>query len=125
MSQESTSKSPINSSTTFTFRSEHGHALISDIVKMYAPFQPHDYVLEGIAALLDGLDLIAVTPTGSGKTGYIAFTTLVVRELTSHPENYPEIEEIIKRFPTVFFSTFGSRRCWGRECRLSGTQNRA
>ncbi|KAJ3968380.1 P-loop containing nucleoside triphosphate hydrolase protein [Lentinula raphanica] len=66
---------------------------------MYAPFRPHDYVLEGIAALLDGLNLIAITPTGSGKTGYISFTALVVRELTTHPANYPEIEEIIKRFP--------------------------
>ncbi|KAJ3764815.1 P-loop containing nucleoside triphosphate hydrolase protein [Lentinula raphanica] len=88
-----------NPTRPFSFRSEHGYALISKIVQMYAPFQPHDYVLEGIAALLDGLDLIAITPTGSGKTGYISFTTLVVRELTTRPANYPEIEEIIKRFP--------------------------
>ncbi|KAJ3966807.1 hypothetical protein EV361DRAFT_872121 [Lentinula raphanica] len=77
-------------------RSEHGHALISDIVKMYAPFQPHDYVLEGIAALLDGLDLIAVTPTGSGKTGYIAFTTLVVREL-KYSHLIPKITRKLKK----------------------------
>ncbi|KAJ3772641.1 hypothetical protein FB446DRAFT_703716 [Lentinula raphanica] len=86
-------------SIPFSFQSERGHALISQIVRLYAPFQPHDYVLEGVGALLDGKDLIAVTPTGSGKTGYIAYTALVVCELTRHPENYPEVGDVAKKFP--------------------------
>ncbi|KAJ3964465.1 P-loop containing nucleoside triphosphate hydrolase protein [Lentinula raphanica] len=86
-------------SVPFSFQSERGHALISQIVQLYAPFQPHDYVLEGVGALLDGKDLIAITPTGSGKTGYIAYTALVVCELTRHPENYPEVGDVAKRFP--------------------------
>ncbi|KAJ3753061.1 P-loop containing nucleoside triphosphate hydrolase protein, partial [Lentinula raphanica] len=81
------------------FQSERGHALISQIVQLYAPFQPHDYVLEGIGALLDGTDLVAITPTGSGKTTYIAYTALVVRELTRYPANYPEVGDVTKKFP--------------------------
>ncbi|KAJ3730366.1 P-loop containing nucleoside triphosphate hydrolase protein [Lentinula raphanica] len=86
-------------STTFLFSNERGYAFLSKVIQMYAPFQPHDYVLEGIGALLDGRDLIGVTPTGSGKTGYIAYTALVIRELTAHPEQYPEVGENVKKFP--------------------------
>ncbi|KAJ3967412.1 hypothetical protein EV361DRAFT_1008809, partial [Lentinula raphanica] len=83
----------------FSFQTQRGYDLISQIVQLYAPFQPHDYVLEGIASLLDGQDLIAITPTGSGKTGYIAYTALVVRELTRHPAKYPDVGDVIKKFP--------------------------
>ncbi|KAJ3719964.1 hypothetical protein C8R42DRAFT_672284 [Lentinula raphanica] len=87
-------------STSFSFHSELGHALISRIGQLHAPFQPHDYILEGIGALLDGRDLVAITPTGSGKTGYIAYTArVVVRELTRHPESFPEIKNLATKFP--------------------------
>ncbi|KAJ3726680.1 P-loop containing nucleoside triphosphate hydrolase protein [Lentinula raphanica] len=86
-------------SPRFSFKSQEGHALIIKIVQLYTPFRPHDYVLEGISELLDGRDLVAITPTGSGKTSYIAYTALVVRELTTHPENYPNVQNLTKRFP--------------------------
>ncbi|KAJ3718467.1 hypothetical protein C8R42DRAFT_585671 [Lentinula raphanica] len=86
-------------SVSFSFQTQRGYDLISQIVQLYAPFQPHDYVLEGIASLLDGRDLIAITPTGSGKTGYIAYTALVVRELTRHPAKYPDVGDVMKKFP--------------------------
>ncbi|KAJ3834400.1 hypothetical protein F5878DRAFT_645156 [Lentinula raphanica] len=86
-------------SVSFSFQTQRSYDLISRIVQLYAPFQPHDYVLEGIASLLDGRDLIAITPTGSGKTGYIAYTALVVHELTRHPAKYPEVGDVMKKFP--------------------------
>ncbi|KAJ3816864.1 hypothetical protein F5880DRAFT_1618840 [Lentinula raphanica] len=85
--------------TPFSFKSQAGHALIAQIVQLYAPFRPHDYVLDGIGEMLDGKDLVAITPTGSGKTGYIAFTALVVRELTRYPKKYLEAQNAAKRFP--------------------------
>ncbi|KAJ3748286.1 P-loop containing nucleoside triphosphate hydrolase protein [Lentinula raphanica] len=88
-----------NSTTPFSFRSQAGHTLIAQIVQLYAPFRPHDHVLDGIGEMLDGKDLVAITPTGSGKTGYISFTALVVRELTRYPEKYPEVQNAAKRFP--------------------------
>ncbi|KAJ3715175.1 P-loop containing nucleoside triphosphate hydrolase protein [Lentinula raphanica] len=88
-----------NTSMISSFKSDNGRALITHIIQLYAPFRPHDYVLDGIGELLDGKDLVAVTLTGSGKTGYIAYTALVVRELTAHPEKYPEVQNLTKKFP--------------------------
>ncbi|KAH7878315.1 P-loop containing nucleoside triphosphate hydrolase protein, partial [Lentinula edodes] len=81
------------------FDSPPGHALISRIVQCYVPYVPHDYVLEGVGKVLDGSDLVAITPTGSGKTGYMAFTALVMRELSASPESYLHLKDIIKKFP--------------------------
>lgn len=85
--------------TQFLFNSKPGHALISRIIQLYVPYIPHDYVLEGVGHILDRTDLVAITPTGSGKTGFMAFTALVVRELTTRPELYPEARGISNRFP--------------------------
>ncbi|KAJ3911355.1 P-loop containing nucleoside triphosphate hydrolase protein [Lentinula edodes] len=90
---------PVPSLTKFRFNSAAGHALISRIVCLYLPYTPHDYVLEGIGHVLDRTDLVAITPTGSGKTGYMAFTALVVRELTLCPEKYPETAQAIQNLP--------------------------
>lgn len=80
----------------FAFNSEHGRALISQIIQQYAPYTPHTYVLEGLGEVLEGKDLFAVTPTGSGKTGYIAFTAVIVKELVRYPDRYPEVT---RKFP--------------------------
>lgn len=42
------------------------------------PFEPHDYQIEGICAVLDGQDLLATMATGSGKTGFFIMFMLVV-----------------------------------------------
>jgi len=44
---------------------------------------PHDYQLDSICPVLDGFDLLATTPTGSGKTGYLIMLMLIVREISS------------------------------------------
>ncbi|KAJ3716789.1 P-loop containing nucleoside triphosphate hydrolase protein [Lentinula guzmanii] len=86
-------------SKPFAFSSTQGKNLISTIITRYVSHPAHDYVLEGVAKALDGRDVFAMTPTGSGKTGYIAFTALVVKELKQHPERYPEAAAIAKKFP--------------------------
>ncbi|KAJ8095735.1 hypothetical protein PM082_022842 [Marasmius tenuissimus] len=88
------------SSLKFTFSSNAGLSLCSRIIQKYAPYIPHDYILEGVAASLDRKDLIAVTPTGSGKTGYMAFFLIVAKELAEHPASYSEVPRpIIKWLP--------------------------
>jgi superfamily II DNA/RNA helicase len=42
------------------------------------PFEPHDYQIEGICAVLDGHDLLATMATGTGKTGYFTMLMLVM-----------------------------------------------
>ncbi|KAJ3737299.1 hypothetical protein DFJ43DRAFT_1149139 [Lentinula guzmanii] len=81
----------------YSFSSERGRSLSSRIIQQYVPHPAHDYVLEGIGKALDGKDVFAVTPTGSGKTGYMAFTALVVKVLKDKPEVYPEAKDNISR----------------------------
>ena len=47
-----------------------GRVLCKMILAKYLPYDPHDYQLDGICSAMDGFDLFATTPTGSGKTGY-------------------------------------------------------
>ena len=72
MNTDTPSENALNQYPHFSFDSPPGHALISRIVQCYVPYVPHDYVLEGVGKVLDGSDLVAITPTGSGKTGYMA-----------------------------------------------------
>jgi hypothetical protein len=44
-------------------------------------YDPHDYILDRICPLMDGFDLPATKPTGSGRTGYLILLMLVVREI--------------------------------------------
>ncbi|KAJ3775980.1 hypothetical protein FB446DRAFT_842792 [Lentinula raphanica] len=99
MSNEMPSTQDANTSTISSFGSQEGRALISRIVQLYAPSRPYDYVLDGIGQLLDGVESVAVTLTSLGKTAYIAYTALVIRELTAHPERYPEVQNLAKKFP--------------------------
>ncbi|KAJ3993716.1 hypothetical protein F5050DRAFT_1538754, partial [Lentinula boryana] len=84
----------------YSFSSERGQSLISHIIQQYVPHPAHDYVLEGIGKALGGKDVFAVMPTGSGKTGYMAFTALVVKVLKDKPEGYLEAKDVAQKFPS-------------------------
>ena len=43
----------------------------------------HHYNLDGRCPVMDGFDLLATTPTGSGKVGYLILLRLVVREIAA------------------------------------------
>ncbi|KII83164.1 hypothetical protein PLICRDRAFT_119769, partial [Plicaturopsis crispa FD-325 SS-3] len=62
---------------TFKFSSPEGWTLCRDILKKSLPYEPHDYQIDGITKALDGVDVLAVTATGSGKSGYIYMLMLV------------------------------------------------
>ncbi|KAJ7930250.1 P-loop containing nucleoside triphosphate hydrolase protein [Mycena leptocephala] len=63
----------------FKFHSPEGFDLARKILLGALPhFEPHSYQMDGICKVLDGIDLVAVTPTGSGKTGYLFLTILVM-----------------------------------------------
>jgi superfamily II DNA/RNA helicase len=46
-----------------------GRQLCNKILAKYVTYDPHTYILDGICPVLDGFDLVATMPTGSGKTG--------------------------------------------------------
>ena len=56
--------------TQYSFSSPEGHQLARRILRPQLPYDPHDYQLEGICKAVDGVDIMVLTPTGSGKTGY-------------------------------------------------------
>ncbi|KAJ7623805.1 P-loop containing nucleoside triphosphate hydrolase protein, partial [Roridomyces roridus] len=68
------------------YETEAGFTLVQDILYDALPYKPHDYTIWGIVAALDGNDLVAVTPTGSGKTTFLLGMTLALRELAAHPD---------------------------------------
>jgi ATP-dependent helicase YprA (DUF1998 family) len=61
-----------------------GRVLCKMILAKYLPYDPHDYQLDGICSALDGFDLFATTPTGSGKMGYFIMFMLVIREIAAN-----------------------------------------
>lgn len=75
----------------FLFKSKEGKALCLKILKdnPLLPFRPHDAQLEGICAALDKDDLLAVLPTGYGKTGLFFMYMLVMRALAKDRTLYP------------------------------------
>jgi len=60
-----------------------GHHLFKKILTKYIMYDPHDYILDGICPVMDGVDLLPSTPTGSGKMGYLILLMLVVCEIAA------------------------------------------
>src|SRR5882762_8378470 len=60
------------------FSSPEGHTLCQLILATLLPYKPHDFQIEGICKMLDGVDLFAILATGIGKTGFLSMYMLVV-----------------------------------------------
>ncbi|OJT13789.1 hypothetical protein TRAPUB_9636 [Trametes pubescens] len=69
----------------FVFCSSEGRELVKNTIRTRLPYVPHDYQLNGVCKLLDGIDLVAVLPTGAGKTGYYTMYMLMLLELSKNP----------------------------------------
>ena len=66
------------------YDSIEGRQLCKKILAKYVAYDPHDYVLDGICPVMDGFDLLATSPTGSGKIGYFILLMVVVREIAAN-----------------------------------------
>jgi hypothetical protein len=55
-----------------------GFALARKILAQTLSFEPHDFQVEGVCAVLDGRDLLATMTTGSRKTGFFIMLMLVM-----------------------------------------------
>jgi hypothetical protein len=75
---------------TFTWSSKDGYSLVRRILRNTPlPYEPHDDQLEGVCKSLDGIHLVAITPTGSGKTGYYTIYMLVMLAVIADPTLCP------------------------------------
>ncbi|KAJ7104700.1 P-loop containing nucleoside triphosphate hydrolase protein, partial [Mycena epipterygia] len=73
--------------------SPDGFALVRRILLTALPtFEPHSYQMDGICKVLDKVDLVAVTPTGSGKTGFLFLTILVMIAIAANPSLCPSVK---------------------------------
>ncbi|KZT68050.1 hypothetical protein DAEQUDRAFT_656002, partial [Daedalea quercina L-15889] len=79
------------------FSEPEGIAFCRNIASKSLPWPPHDYQLEGACKALNGVDVFAITPTGSGKTGFLLIYMLVALAIAKNPELCPK--ELRFRFP--------------------------
>ncbi|KAJ7301700.1 P-loop containing nucleoside triphosphate hydrolase protein [Mycena albidolilacea] len=77
----------------FKFYSAPGFKLAREILLEVLPhFDPHHYQIDGICKVLDGIDLVAVTQTGSGKTAYLFLSILVMIAISKSPALCPAVK---------------------------------
>jgi superfamily II DNA/RNA helicase len=74
-----------------------GRRLCKKILAKYVTYDPHDYILDGICPVMDGFDLLATTPTGSGKAGYLI---LLIRNIATD-RTLAIAKEIFPRDPVM------------------------
>ncbi|KAI0363007.1 P-loop containing nucleoside triphosphate hydrolase protein [Pilatotrama ljubarskyi] len=72
-------------SARYLFSSPAGFELVRSTIQPVVGYPPHDYQLEGVCKVLDGSDLVAILPTGAGKTSYYTFYMLMLLELHKNP----------------------------------------
>lgn len=94
------------SPASFKYQSPQGFALCREILSKRLPFGPHDYQLDGITAVLDGSNMLAISATGSGKSGYIYMLMHVVLEFLETPTlcptaKFPTDPAILVIYPTI------------------------
>lgn len=83
----------------FCWSSGTGHSLCRDILKTTKlGYDPHTYQIEGACKALDGVDVFAITPTGSGKTGFYIIYILIILAVTGNPSLAPP--GVAARFPS-------------------------
>ena len=73
----------------FIFSSPEGFSLCRRILKEHLPYDPHDFQIEGICKLIDGIDLLAILATGTGKTGFLSMYMLVMLAIKQDPSLCP------------------------------------
>jgi len=75
---------------SFSFSSEVGKNLIRRSLQGLWPHTPHDHQLEAVTKALDGTDVLAILPTGAGKTAILIIFMLVVIYMKEHPDVHAE-----------------------------------
>jgi ATP-dependent helicase YprA (DUF1998 family) len=74
----------------FPFSSEEGVNLVRQVVQDLWPHVPRDHQLEAVTKALDGTDVLAILPTGAGKTAIITMFVLVLNHMKENPAEYAQ-----------------------------------
>ena len=71
------------------FSSEAGGELLREVLRDLWPHTPRDYQIEAVARLLDGIDVLAILPTGAGKTAILTMFMLVLDYIRLNSGRFP------------------------------------
>jgi len=82
--------------SSFSFSSEAGKDLVRQFLQDPWPHIPHDHQLEAVTKALDGTDVLAILPTGAGKTAILTMLMLVLTHMKAHSDRYAQYSA---RFP--------------------------
>ncbi|KAI0682831.1 P-loop containing nucleoside triphosphate hydrolase protein [Cytidiella melzeri] len=85
----------------FKFCSPEGRTLVLNILSSKFTYRLHDYVLDGLVKSLDGVHLLAISGTGSGKTGYYSMYMLMLQELDRQRKSYPIASAMVPQNPVM------------------------
>ncbi|EIW81038.1 P-loop containing nucleoside triphosphate hydrolase protein, partial [Coniophora puteana RWD-64-598 SS2] len=77
-----------------------GHKYLRNVLKGCMPYDTHDYQLEAIGHVLDGRDVLCITPTGSGKTDAL-IRLMHIALAFSKDENHPKTVITIPKDPAM------------------------
>ena len=80
----------------FSFSSGAGLELIEEVLRDLWSHTPRDYQIEAVAKLLDGVDVLAILPTGAGKTAILTMFMLILDYMRLNPGCFPSHH---RRFP--------------------------
>jgi len=68
---------------------EAGEKLIRNVLRDPWPHELRDHQIEAVAKLLDGVDILAIPPTGAGKTAVLTMFMLILDHMKKNPEHFP------------------------------------
>ena len=94
-------------SKLFSFSLEAGEAFVREVLQGVWSHTPRDHQIEAVVKLLDGIDVLAILPTGAGKTAISMMFMLVLNYMKSNPgcslphcRWFPEEPIIVVVYPT-------------------------
>ncbi|TCD64963.1 hypothetical protein EIP91_003376 [Steccherinum ochraceum] len=64
------------------FRSTDSQKLLTSIHGLYLPYEPHGHQLEGVGTTRENQDLLAILPTGAGKTELLTVHMIAMHALS-------------------------------------------
>lgn len=67
-----------------------GADLVRQILRDLWPGTPRDHQLEAVTKALDGIDVLAILPTGAGKTAILIMFMLVLTRMKANPGEYAQ-----------------------------------
>ncbi|KAF8239153.1 hypothetical protein L208DRAFT_1239175 [Tricholoma matsutake] len=76
----------------FTFSSTEGQQLVQKILVDGLLFEPHNDQIAGVCKTLDGINILIVSVTGSGKTGYFFMVLIVIITINNNLQLCPSVK---------------------------------